>query len=32
METDKKSIILNLYCDEIKEYPLKIPFINTFEK
>ena len=27
-----ENIILNLYCDEIKECPLKIPHTNTFEK
>lgn len=27
-----KSIVLNLYCDEIKEYPLKIQCFNVSEK
>ena len=29
---NEKNIVLNLYCDEIKEYPLKISLTNTFEK
>ena len=29
---NEKNIVLNLYCDEIKEYPLKISLTTTFEK
>lgn len=28
----ENNIILNLYCDEIKEYPLTIPYTNISEK